>query len=346
MNEIKETKKSYCSIEMVVKETCKEKKTWEENYPSFLVSLQTAKKLKIYNDPDTTWSNKNSKFYNNLVDFLNEQEDNYKDRLEDKWTYEFPSEKDEPGGICVYECKVKKLILRSDQFGFSAPQDLDTMDKKYPYGEYILSSTPEELNKRCENVSNWIYNTRSIGGSFLWPLFESKKSSSIYNMKRGRKSYIQDRVDLTLLEIKEFYQKLYNKKGSKNDFDNVKTALKDLVLLSDVRDAEFIYKWLSHFKTFENYIDFFCLKPFCDDYYNPIDITNKFKGKIPIVKPEKKEETFKYDGNISFKDNSVEARSKHIEDMCNELSNKIVDRSKDIEDIINQKKAEIANDKD
>ena len=56
--------------------------------------------------------------------------------------------------------------------------------------------------KAAEFLTKYVYTTRTLGGSFLWP--ESWHRD--YNMGRGNRSYIEDRVDLTLLEIKHYFE--------------------------------------------------------------------------------------------------------------------------------------------
>ena len=99
---------------------------------------------------------------------------------------------------------------------------------------------------------------------------------SSYNLYRGVDSYIEDRVDLTLYEIKEFYDEYSVEK----DYEKIKDKLSEKGSnLLKYSDAEYIYKWLSIFKNFKTYVDFFCFDDFVnkeDDEYYPKDI---FTGK-------------------------------------------------------------------
>lgn len=62
-----------------------------------------------------------------------------------------------------------------------------------------LDKDPDAI---AEFLANYVYKTRTLGGSFLWP----KSLCSTYNKSRGIRNYIEDRVDLTLLEIKHIYE--------------------------------------------------------------------------------------------------------------------------------------------
>jgi hypothetical protein len=61
--------------------------------------------------------------------------------------------------------------LKSDQFGFSVPKTENDHEPKklmrHPYVIYYENKTDKE--KALKNIVNWVYKTRSIGGSFLWP---------------------------------------------------------------------------------------------------------------------------------------------------------------------------------
>lgn len=174
------------------------------------------------------------------------------------------------------------LYLTSDQFGFSHPVRDKHKWKEfaggrngfkgaYPYGRYL-----ELRNGDHEFVAQCIYDTRTIGGSFIWPKVYHGSWSSPYNAHRGAGSYIEDRVDLTLLEIKEFYE-AYNECAATPSQEAVgqllETKTNNRNILLKYGDREAIFKWLTVFKSFENYIKFFCLDDFAPKG-NVIDIAN------------------------------------------------------------------------
>ncbi|MBR2523293.1 MAG: hypothetical protein IKE53_02500 [Clostridiales bacterium] len=233
---------------------------WEKVYTKYLEMLyESSQDLEMlydpYNDPDAM-ATMNAGFYNDLASFLNTQE---KRVLNGKWEYKaIFGDKAENYGIQVYENKEILFVLFSDQFGFSAP------DRKHPYDYYVKLAkaiSEDRYKEVISNVVEWVFNTRSIGGSFLWP-----RQVQEYNLKRGgsekRSSYIQDRVDLTLLEIKHFYDEHNNKPDEhKNKTD----------ILYPFWDKEDLKLFFEHFGSFDTYIKFFMMEDFVDGGM-PIDI--------------------------------------------------------------------------
>ena len=160
------------------------------------------------------------------------------------------------------------LYLTSDQFGFSAPvyndgwitdgntAICDGIKGTYPYAKFLKLSKKEN---RLQIVARCINDTRTIGGSFIWPKIYIGSWNSKYNLCRGVKSHIEDRVDLTLCEIKAFYDAYEEDR----DFAAVKEKLASSnILLLKYADSKAIYEWLSIFGTFENYVRFFCFEDF------------------------------------------------------------------------------------
>ncbi len=225
----------------------------------------------IYRDPDGTWSDINSDFYIKIEKFLNKQEKRF---LNGNWRYKFNHS--EPGGINVYDNGNILFTLRSDQFGFSRP----VKGKNYPYNRFLILS--QDYNLACEKVGSWINDTRTIGGSFLWPirLCYDGIYRSEYNRDRGGQVntgisyYIQDRVDLTLLEIKHSYDPNYEKKYSGDKL--FRYYIDDTNY--DEYECSHIKMWLDHFGSFYNYVDFFMLWDFVDkETLQVINITDGTK---------------------------------------------------------------------
>ena len=237
-----------------------------------------------YSDPDEVNNNinyvKNSEFYKALTYFLCSKE---KIQESCDFVLEFKEPTDledksrkKPGDrtITVQKDENDYLYLTSDQFGFSAisNENQTWSPLKYPYAIY------ERCYKGDKSlIGDTIWYTRTIGGSFLWPKVKCVRNwQSSYNLYRGVDSYIEDRVDLTLYEIKEFYDEYSVEK----DYEKIKDKLSEKGSnLLKYSDAEYIYKWLSIFKNFKTYVDFFCFDDFVnkeDDEYYPKDI---FTGK-------------------------------------------------------------------
>ena len=217
-------------------------------------------KQDFYQDPDMSYDIE-SEYYNDLTTFLNEQESIH---LNGNWIYNCNNEY--PGGIDVIDKSTDKLLfkLRSDQFGFSVPVN----GKNHPYGRYLVLSIEDgKKEEACKNIVNWINKTRTIGGSFLWPIRKCADGyfRTEYNQDRGgqvdppKKSYyIQDRVDLTLLEIKHCYDPNYEKKYSGDKLFRYYIDDEDY----DEYECSHMKQWLEHFGTFYNYVCFFKFSDF------------------------------------------------------------------------------------
>ena len=258
-----------------------EPENFEENYKAYLVGLLSTdykccgtskeieieknkaweklreKKIAYYNiymDPDKKES---IDFYNDLSDFLNAAScEHRKDLL-------FKANGLSKKGIMVYRKKDKKeyFTIQSDQLGFSAVPWI-YFSTKYPLSRYFEMQKNEEAAKF---LTDYVLATRTLGGSFLWP--ESWHRD--YNMRRGIGSYIEDRVDLTLLEIKHYfeYRELVDKKNFKFSKDRLFVHYKKT-------DAQ---TWFGFFDSFEDYVDFFLFNDFVDKdkqtkEYTPINI--------------------------------------------------------------------------
>lgn len=268
-------------------------------------------KRDLYNDPDLKVE---GEFYSKLVEFLNKRE---KDFLGATRHFEYKRTESVavkgkgykvPPSIDVIDAHSKNhiLYLRSDQFGFSAPRGENTesgaWNIKYPYGKFLSFGGSAVL------VSETIYTTRTIGGSFLWPILfatnpRGKKCWwNPYNYYRGIGDYLEDRVDLTLYEIKAFYDLL--KKNNdvsidelKNDNDSIMFCESKLVTMEkNEKDRYFanMSVWLKHFGTFENYINYFMLNDFVDSDYNPIDLVTDKKINENDWKAYREKENFQY----------------------------------------------------
>lgn len=233
-----------------------------------------------YKDPDEVGNN--PQFYSDITKFLTKQKGNYFDKeLEFK---EPTKSRKKPGDrtITVQKDENDYLYLTSDQFGFSAnkkgiyDEKNHKLNEKYPFVKYVKNGGVKSL------VGDTIWNTRTIGGSFLWPKVEDNRGYwvSTYNTERGVGKnpvhvdddfYIEDRVDLTLYEIKEFYEAYIESK----DYDSVKKNMSKDSLILRYCDSKEIFIWLSLFGTFENYVNFFCFNDFVnniDGKYYPKDI--------------------------------------------------------------------------
>ena len=261
-----------------------------------------------YCDPDNTYDYKfDHDFFHQLIAFLRAREKQLANKLNGCFQYEFV----EHEGIKVSKTdddgkEITLFYLRSDQFGFSAPSE----EKKYPYDLFIKKSSDKEA--AIEQVITWIAISRTLGGSFLWPTpfyfgYNKARGGSVIPYKDY---HIQDRVDLTLWEIKYWYQKLGEVKNTKMyNYDKENSNLS---------------VWLEHFGDFDTYVEFFCLENFVEDM-NPINIldrsTSEPKWGPNEEKPQKEItpdiELEKLSNMLAFVNNRIEERTNAITEILN-----------------------------
>lgn len=260
--------KSYCGnttdkqnyieyLNSTLKKQGREKKAWKSY------------KKRPYIDPDTSHNDEYSLFYINLERYLNKKFN--------KLFCEF-CPKNNPTGLSINN---SNIVLRSDQFGFSAPHNSRAWKDKYgylyPYAKYLYKT------EDAKTIANNIWKTRTLGGSFLWPVVfckSDKKYRSIYNILRGNGSYIEDRVDLTLQEIKDFYEIFLNK----YNYPKIKEKMNEkgyIILKSQINnsieddDSKKIYDWLRCFKDFRDYVEKMSFQDFVDDNFNVYNLMKK-----------------------------------------------------------------------
>lgn len=273
-----------------------------------------------YSDPDCDCL-KDCSYYWELTQFLNQQEENMggefkyvapsKCKKDDRNEEKLHGENGEKE-IAVY-CKDASgkpdLYLKSDQFGFSAYN----LDKKYPYGMLYEKAKQKDDEKKKEEqfafIADCIYDTRTLGGGFLWPL----DMWSGYNAARGGTAnssgklfYIEDRVDLTLLEVKHLFEWICEEDERKKDviWNKYTDKIFRKKIKEDSKKDSVYIKWLQHFESFENYIKFFCFDDFMENVM-PLDIVEselrlsddgmRAEGvKIPLKDPTKYKDREKY----------------------------------------------------
>lgn len=174
-----------------------ETKQWKKAYIDQLTRKEE-KGLGVYRDMDTSYTDKDSRYYAQLTAFLNKREDDLSDKLCGKYEYKFNQVEGKLHGIVVSSNGEKIFTLRSDLFGFSAPE-LNWRGKNNftPYELYLMKNCNEKNS--AETVVEWIMNTRTLGGAFLWPIKKYRaQHKTQYNLTRGghipqiKRQYIQD----------------------------------------------------------------------------------------------------------------------------------------------------------
>lgn len=270
----KENYKAYL-VDLLTKdyEFCKSREAAEKKCNKIVLDLRKKGEIikdksessnKLYIDPD---KKENEEFYRELSNFLNASRISRKNNK----ILSFEANEAPYGMITVYYKdkygNKQHFTVHSDQFGFSAVPCI-YFRKNYPLSRYLemqKNKSDKDPDAVAEFLANYVYTTRTLGGSFLWPETLWKD----YNKSRGNGNYIEDRVDLTLLEIKHYfeYRDLDDKKKFKYSGDI-------LFRYYDNLDAQ---TWFGFFDSFEDYVDFFLFNGFVDkdeqtNEYTPINI--------------------------------------------------------------------------
>ena len=182
---------------------------FEDYYNNFLEGmLSDGDGYYGYIDPDCTADVGKTEFYNDLTDFLNEREKScieqekrylYLPPLDARGTEKWLENHKEWRGLTdkMDEKKIAVLkegeqngewqfcfCLTSDQFGFSAAESIY---EKKDYERYPLASLLYSCREKCEakqkeiigRITEYVKNTRTIGGSFLWPVLDNRRISKL-----------------------------------------------------------------------------------------------------------------------------------------------------------------------
>lgn len=299
---------------------------WTKQYKEYLQWLSD-KPIDPYCDPDGKAA-KATEYYDNLTTFLSEQEKNKQEGLNGTWRYAFiygteGTANNDTYGIAVYDENDELLFfLKSDQFGFSAP----SVDANHIYDIYLENM--EDKKAALDDITKWILNTRTLGGGLLWPMEKNDdkwNQSPPINLARGgsirHRSYIEDRIDLTLWEIKRYLDC--------EEKENYGTNYQYDILCKCMQKCPNLKKWMDHFANFEAYVKFFCFEDFCEksvDTYEPLNLmSDQIIGED--YDKNNKELSIYYSKDFC----------KNTKTMLETLSSKIIVRTKKMIAIINAK---------
>lgn len=310
-------------------------KSFEKDYDSFLTKVEQNgtgyKNLSgSYIDPDAVSSVKKISFYNHLTYFLNHQE---KNQGKNKYLFLPPEaapltkqEKD----YDIYKNQMDEKIitvvqvqdgerlfrLKSDQLGFSAAEN--KYSSNMPLARLLRgsqNSKPEERDKVKKRITQYVKNTRTVGGSFVWPVSLQGIRDFRYNMFRGQAPQ-EDRVDLTLLEIKHALDGSYDEGRYTSD----------KLYGQYCKEETCIKAWLRHFDSFEQYVKYFMFDSFVIDGM-PVNIVHGEPLDDDYLENERKQYKMPQLQTLEVKE---------IWDMLERLEYMILNRSKKIENIIKQ----------
>lgn len=299
-----------------------------------MIKNKSERSYKLYIDPD---GKENTDFYSALSNFLNASRISRKNNK----ILSFEANEAPYGMITVYYKdkygNEQHFTVHSDQLGFSAVPKI-YFRKNYPLSRYLEMQknkldklkNKSDIDVVADFLTKYVYTTRTLGGSFLWP--ESWYKG--YNMSRGNgreikdkiikgnAGYIEDRVDLTLLEIKHYfeYRELDDKKNFKYSGDI-------LFRYYDNLDAQ---TWFGFFDSFEDYVDFFMFNDFVykdkqTKEYTPINILTG----TPFDKDY-----------LNYKTNTLKEieDEKQLKAMLERVRDMVANRTKKMEDLINEYK--------
>lgn len=320
----KENYKAYL-VDLLTKdyEFCKSREAAEKKCNKIVLDLRKKGEIikdksessnKLYIDPD---KKENEEFYRELSNFLNASRISRKNNK----ILSFEANEAPYGMITVYYKdkygNKQHFAVHSDQFGFSAVPCI-YFRKNYPLSRYLemqKNKSDKDPDAVAEFLANYVYTTRTLGGSFLWPEDWYKG----YNMERGNGSYIEDRVDLTLLEIKHIYKF--------RELENQLIYGKDYLFKR--YKNQYADKWFGFFDSFEDYVDFFMFNDFVEDIstngkkeYMPINILTgkRFKTDYPGYEMDtlKDIKEYKLKAMLERVRDMVEKRTIRMEDLINE----------------------------
>lgn len=256
--------------------------------------------------------------------------------------------------ISVWCCEAGKpkplFLLTSDQFGFSANEEIFTKNinakSYYPLVELLKNAEESERDKTIKFISEYVKSTRSIGGSFVWPVnmtwnenkWEGKRTSYV-NQRRGVNSFVEDRVDKTLWLIKEFYSCYNSSKEMERDAVIEAYNKHHSILLAEKTDKSQVYKvydWLAHFGTFETYVEYFKFDDFVDknNEYRIYDITKDLSEDIDdkYLNEDKNEMTERTINNFIEKKDK-----KALKKMLINIRSRTLERSKKMQQVLSKK---------
>lgn len=143
-----------------------------------------------------------------------------------------------------------------------------------------------------EDIGRSILLCRTIGGHMLWPVH---KVPTI-NTARGGKSSFFDRIDLTLYEIKRYYEgKTFCAFDGKRSLWNV---------ISSGNDERAFF---SMFTDFKNFIDTFYLNSFVNDKYEVISLVRSDLKNERFIAVDETETVYLHDNYSLFMKNNIDA---------------------------------------
>lgn len=244
-----------------------------------------------------------------------------------------------------------RTYLISDQLGFSAhPKIYKNNPQKYPLGIISLLATQcdrnssKKVNRILERLTGFVINTRTLGGAFLWPTNTPNVINCSYNLCRGVANKIEDRVDLTLLEVKHYMESREEAlKSGRQDVTEFYKSEYPGDLLSRPYAKAIRTQWLDYFKDFDEYVNFMMFDAFAvGTPKKPLSIF----GDFPVTATSEKEIQKKFSSCAEGKNTDADPRKllKELEAILNRVECRVVQRSKDMEEYLDIHKKTTSDD--
>lgn len=156
----------------------------------------------------------------------------------------------------VRQYRYYQLFLNKDRGENSPKFEINWNGKKLELsdGEFILSCDYLGPNKRdyyevhgqdVEKLTEMLFATRNFAGSMVWP---SRRKEGRVTVNQARGMFLKDRVDLTLQNMKQYFDSGFQKDQCQNR-----------VIGQAFADAE---TWYRRFEDFHHFIDYFYLQDF------------------------------------------------------------------------------------
>ena len=194
-----------------------------------------------------------------------------------------------------------KVIRQNNQWFIRLKGEYDydlTTDYIGPSRAWSKRYVGETKEEKANTIGDFLLITRTIGGHIFWPAHQVERKNTINQIKGG--SIIYDRIDITLAELKNFYETRNGKRKH--------------LYFKELYDSFFRYEWFfDMFESFEDYIDKMKLNNFI--YQGQVislldsDLEN---NKIVLLKNEKGTIQKNYDNYIQNSKIVIQKRTKTI----------------------------------
>lgn len=199
----------------------------------------------------------------------------------------------------IFENKLKVSGTKSQWY--LSPDDLYehqlSTDYIGPSRKWALSFLDGENEEKAKRIGEFLLTSRTIGGHLFWPAHKVDEMNTINQIRGGSPTF--DRIDITLAELKNFYESRYE--GSFQYDEKLYGAFKR-------------YQWFfEKFGTFPNYVKKMKMDMFIhNEHVISLLDSDLEKGVIKPLTPNSEHEPQDYIRYISNCTNLINKRSNEI----------------------------------